>query len=374
MKFTINQKKLIQQLNIVNKGILNNNTQPILSGIYIEATSYNKLILRGTDMEIGIECQIEITVEEPGKIVIPSKYFVEMIKRLPEIDLYFTTTDNKQLKINYGASELKLNFYNGEEYPTIHDFIGDIIFKIKGKDLNKGIQRAKVAVSNDLSRPIFTGILFKINENRLNFVSSDTHRLCYTSILLNNINNNIEVIVPMKSLKEISYIIDKEDSVEIHLTNNRILFKIENIKIISRLIEGKFVNYRQVIPSQFNIEFKIMRKKFLETLNRAFLLTRDEIKSKLNTIKLNINKNKLVISCESSEIGYIYEEIPIYLNDENNNKILELGFNAKYLIEILRALDTEEVIVKLSTPQNPGIIEPVSDTEDVLYLILPVRL
>ncbi|AMP19770.1 hypothetical protein AZF37_00015 [endosymbiont 'TC1' of Trimyema compressum] len=371
MKFVINQKDLVQQLNIVNKGISNNNIQPILSGIYIETTTYNTLILRGTDMELGIECQLDITVEEPGKIVIPSKYFVEMMKKLPAIDLYFTTGENKQLKIDYGASELKLNFYDGEEYPAIHDFIGNIIFTMKGEDLNKGIQRVQVAVSNDSNRPIFTGVLLEIKENRIHFVSSDTHRLCHTSMALDLDNiENTEVIVPAKSLKEIASIINPEDNVEIHLTDNRILFKIENRKIVSRLIEGKFVNYSQVIPSQFGIELKIMRRSFLETLDRAFLLTRDELKSKLNTVKLNIEENKLIVSCKSSEIGDIYEEIPIYSNGGD----LELGFNAKYLIEVLRALDTEEVVVKLSTPQNPGIIEPISDTEDVLYLILPVRL
>ena len=371
MKFIINQKDLIKQLNIVNRGISNNNTHPILNSIYIEATTYNTLILRGTDMELGIECQLDINVEEPGKIVIPSKYFVEMIKKLPAIDLYFTTSKNKQLKIDYDTSELKLNFYDGEEYPIIHDFTGNIIFTMKGEDLKKGIQRAQVAVSSDLSRPIFTGILFEIKENRIHFVSSDTHRLCHTSMVLNinNIKNN-EVIVPMKSLKEIISIINSEDSVEIHLTNNRILFKIKNIKIVSRLIEGKFVNYEQVIPNQFAIELKIMRRNFLETLDRAFLLTRDKLKSNLNTVKLNIKGNKLIVSCESSEIGDIYEEIPIYSNGKN----LELGFNAKYLIEILRVINTEEIIIKLITPQNPCVIEPVSDVEDILYLILPVRL
>lgn len=371
MKFSVNQKDLVQQLNIVNKGISNNNIQPILSGIYIEATSYNTLILRGTDMELGIECQLDVSVEEPGKIVIPSKYFVEMMKKLPAIDLLFSTGENKQLKVDYGASELKLNYYDGEEYPAIHDFTGQVVFSMKGSELSKGIGRAQVAVSNDSSRPIFTGILLEVKDNRIHFVSSDTHRLCHTSMALDAVNiEDIEVIIPAKSLKEIYSIIGEEDMVEIHLTDNRVLFKIDNKKIVSRLIEGKFVNYSQVIPSQFGIELKVMRRSFLETLDRAFLLTRDELKSKLNTVKLNIEDNKLIVSCKSSEIGDIYEEIPIYSDGGN----LELGFNAKYLIEVLRALDSEEVVVKLSSPQNPGVIEPISDTEDVLYLILPVRL
>lgn len=370
MKFTVNQKELLTNLLIVNKAVSNKNIQPLLSGIYLEANN-NKLIIRGTDMELGIESEIKALVEEPGKVVVPSKYLVELVRKMPMVDLEFSTEDNNQIKIMYGISEVKLNFYEGDEYPKIHDFEGECFLKIKGDDLINAIVLTQVVVSTDGTRPIFTGTLIEINDKRVNFVASDTHRLCHTYV--NQIETNVEnweAIVPAKSLKEVSYIVDEEDEIEIHLTSNRALFKINNIKVVSRLIEGKFVNYRQVIPKEFNTEINIIKKSFLDSLERAFVLTRDELKSRLNTVKLNIKEKVMILSSKATEIGDIYEEIPIYL--EGNE--IELGFNGKYLIEILRNIESDEIKVKLNDPQSPGIITGSEETQKFIYLILPVRL
>lgn len=371
MKFTVNQKELLNNLLIVNKAVSNKNIQPLLSGIYLESREDNKLIIRGTDMELGIESEVSAIVEESGKIVLPSKYFVEIVRKLPMMDLEFMTEESNQIKIVYGSSEIKLNYFEGSEYPSIHDFEGECVLKIKGEDLVNAISLAQVVVSTDMSRPIFTGILMEIKGEKLNFVSSDTHRLCYTYI--ENIEKNQESwesIVPAKSLKEVAYIIHEDEEIEINITSNRILFKSRNIKVTSRLIEGKFVNYEQVIPKEFSTDINILKKSLLDTLERAFVLTRDEIKSKLNTVKFNIKEKVLIVSSRASEVGDIYEEIPVYLQGRE----LELGFNGKYLIEILRNIDGEEISIKLNDPQSPGIIKGTQGSENFIYLILPVRL
>lgn len=371
MKFTVNQKELLANLLIVNKAVSNKNIQPLLSGIYLEAKDNNKLVIRGTDMELGIESGINALVEETGKIVVPSRYLVELVRKMPMVDLEFSTEENNQVKITYGVSEIKLNFYEGGEYPTIHDFEGECFLKIKGDDLINAVVLTQVVVSTDNTRPIFTGTLIEVENGKVNFVASDTHRLCHTFI--DEVETNVdswEAIVPAKSLKEISYILDEEDEVEIHLTSNRALFKVKNIKVVSRLIEGKFVNYRQVIPKDFNTQINIIKKSLLDSLERAFVLTKDELKSRLNTVKLNIKDKIMIVSSKATEIGDIYEEIPIYL--EGNE--LELGFNGKYLIEILRNINSDEIKVKLNDPQSPGIITGNEDNKKFIYLILPVRL
>lgn len=371
MKFTVNQKELLTNLLIVNKAVSNKNIQPLLSGIYLEAQSGNKLIIRGTDMELGIESEVGALVEETGKIVIPSKYFVEIVRKLPMVDLEFSTEENSQIKIIYGSSEINLNFYEGSEYPSIHDFEGECLLKMKGKDLVKAISLTQVVVSTDMTRPIFTGILLEIKNGKVNFVSSDTHRLCYTYV--EDIETNVEKwesIIPAKSLKEVAFILDEDEDIEIHITSNRILFKSKNIKVVSRLIEGKFVNYEQVIPKDFSNEINIMKKSLLDSLERAFVLTRDELKSKLNTVKFDIKEKVLILSSKASEVGDIYEEIPIYLTGEG----LELGFNGKYLIEILRNIEGDEITLKINDPQSPGIINGNQGNEKFIYLILPVRL
>ena len=371
MKFTVNQKELLTNLLIVNKAVSNKNIQPLLSGIYLEATSNNKLVIRGTDMELGIESEISSFVEETGKIVVPSKYLVELVRKMPMVDLEFTTGESNQIKISYGVSEVKLNYYEGGEYPSIHDFEGECFLKLKGNDLINAIVLTQVVVSTDSTRPIFTGTLIEIKDKIVNFVSSDTHRLCHTYIDEMETNTDSwEAIVPAKSLKEVSYIIDEDDDIEIHFTNNRVLFKIKNVKIVSRLIEGKFVNYQQVIPKEFNTDINIIKKSLLDSLERAFVLTRDELKSRLNTVKFNIKEKVMILSSRASEIGDIYEEIPIYL--EGNE--IELGFNGKYLIEILRNIESDEIKLKLNDPQSPGIIMGNEANQKFIYLILPVRL
>lgn len=371
MKFTVNQKELLSSLLIVNKAVSNKNIQPLLSGIYLEAAEGNKLIIRGTDMELGIESEVNALVEEKGKIVIPSKYFVEIVRKLPLIDLEFRKEENNQIKILYGTSEINLNYYEGDEYPSIHDFEGECLLTMKGRDLVKAITLTQVVVATDMTRPIFTGILLEIKNGRVNFVSSDTHRLCYTYVEEAEANvEKWESIVPAKSFKEVAFILDEEEDIDIHITSNRILFKCGNIKVVSRLIEGKFVNYEQVIPKSFTNEINIMKKSLLDSLERAFVLTRDELKSKLNTVKFNIGEKVLILSSRASEVGDIYEEIPIYLQGEG----LELGFNGKYLIEILRNIEGEEITLKLNDPQSPGIIKGNQGNENFIYLILPVRL
>lgn len=371
MKFTVNQKELLINLLIVSKAVSNKNIQPLFSGIYLEANKNNKLIIRGTDMELGIESEINTLIEEEGKIVIPSKYLVDLIKKMPVIDLEFSTGENNQIRISYGVSEIKLNYYEGSEYPIIHDFKGECFLKIKGDDLINAIFLTQAVVSTDSIRPIFTGTLFEIKDKKINFVSSDTHRLCH--VLIEEIETNVEsweAIVPSKSLKEVLYIANEEDKIEIYLTNNRILFKIKNVKIVSRLIEGKFVNYNQVIPKNFDTEINIIKKVFLNSLERAFILTRNELKSKFNIIKLKIKEKIMILSSKITEIGDIYEEIPIYLD----GKELELGFNGKYLIEILKNIDSDEIKIKLNDSQSPGIITGNKENQKFIYLILPVRL
>lgn len=371
MKFTVGQKELLSNLLIVNKAVSSKNIQPLLSGIYLEGTEENRLILRGTDMELGIETSVKALVEETGRIVIPGKYFVEMVRRLPMADIEFETEENGQVKISYGKSEVRLNYYSGDEFPPIHDFHGDCTIDIKGEDLVRAVSLNQVVVSTDTTRPIFTGILLELKEGKMNFVSSDTHRLCHTYLEDIKANQSSwESIIPAKALKEAAFIINEEDDVQINITGNRILFQCRNIKVVSRLIEGKFVNYQQVIPREFSTEANILKKTFLDALERAFVLTRDELKSKMNTVKLDFREGILILSSRATEIGDIYEELPILRNGQD----LELGFNGKYLIEILRNIEGEEITIRLNDPHSPAIIQGREGKENFLYLILPVRL
>jgi DNA polymerase-3 subunit beta len=291
------------------------------------------------------------------------------------MELFIEEIENSQIRISYGKSEIVLNSYDADEFPPLQEFDQTSYLSIKKNILIGGIKNVSIAASSDYTRPIFTGILMEIFQgNLLKLVATDTHRLAYTEINLGEETSdfNTSVIIPSRSLIEISRIFKMDEGeVRIYIDRNKILFQSDGIKITSRLIEGKFVNYKQVIPDDFSTRVRLMKRGFSDSLERASLLSRDDLsKRKHNTVKLSVGEAEMKISSKSSQIGELEEELPIHL--EGNT--LEIGFNAKYLLDVLRVIDTDEVVMDLTTELSPGIIRPVDGKDNSLFLVLPIRL
>ena len=375
MRFSIDQPTFLEGVQTVQRAISTKSVlPPILSGIYIEAKD-NEIYLKATDLEIGIEYVLPANVEENGASVLPARYFVELVKKLPSMEISIEEIENSQIRISYGKSEIVLNAYDAEEFPPLQQFDESEFLSMKKDILIGGIKNVSIAASSDYTRPIFTGILMEILQGRqLKLVATDTHRLAYTEIELSDEPSdlNTSVIIPSRSLIEISRIFKMDDGeVRISIDRNKILFQADGIKITSRLIEGKFVNYKQVIPEDFSTRVRLMKRGFSDSLERASLLSRDDLsKRKHNTVKLSVGEGEMQISSKSSQIGELEEELPIHL--EGNT--LEIGFNAKYLLDVLRVVDTEEVVMDLTTELSPGIIRPVDGKDVSLFLVLPIRL
>lgn len=375
MRFSIDQTTFLEGVQTVQRAISSKSVlPPILSGIYIEAKD-NEIYLKATDLEIGIEYVIPANVEENGASVLPARYFVELVKKLPSIELLIEEIENSQIRIGYGKSEIILNAYDADEFPPLQEFDETNYISMKKSVLIGGIKNVSIAASSDYTRPIFTGILLEILQgNQLKLVATDTHRLAYTEIDLGvePSDVNTSVIIPSRSLIEISRIFKMDEGeLRIFIDRNKILFQADGIKITSRLIEGKFVNYKQVIPEEYSTRVRLMKRGFADSLERASLLSRDDLsKRKHNTVKLSIGEGEMQISSKSSQIGELEEELPIYLEGES----LEIGFNAKYLLDVLRVVDTEEVVMDLTTELSPGIIRPVDGKDKSLFLVLPIRL
>ena len=370
MKFLVDQSQLLSGLQIVQRAISSRSTLPILSGIYLSCEP-GILRLRATDLEIGIECTIPVQTEEEGETVLPSRYFVEIIKKLPEIPITIEKNENNIVKIYYGTSEVALNAFMAEEFPPLPQIEGIHTLRVNADLLINAIKQVTYAASNDASRPIFTGVLIEVeNDNVMKFIATDTHRLAYREIILANSNlDAFSVIVPSRTLDEIGKIFKQEDTVlEISITENQILFKVDSTMLISRLIEGQFPNYQQVIPKNYSSRVRILTKDLLNSAERASLLARDEFKTRSNVIKLNILGNNLTITSKSAEVGNIHEEIPIYLEGD----AAEIAFNARYLIDVLRIVDQEEIYLDLTGSLSPGIIRP-AESEHALFLVLPIR-
>lgn len=374
MKILASQNQLMSGLQIVQRAISSKNTLQFLNGIYLEAKN-DQLRLRATDLEIAIECTIPVQVHEEGVVLVPAKYFVEIVKRLPDLEILMELEENSNiLTLSYGSSQVQLNTYNPEEYPLLPEIEGEYEFEVNCDLLINAIRQVIVAASQDTSRPIFTGVLMEVEEGEnIKLVSSDTHRLAYRQIKLNGPARpglNCSVIIPSRSLNELSRIFRPEDNIlGIKIADNQILFQTEDVVLISRLIEGQFPNYKQVIPQEYHTRVRLLTKSFNDSVERASLLSRDDLKTRSNVIKLNIQGNNLTITSNSAEIGNIHEEIPIYLEGEAT----EIAFNGRYLIDVLRVIDQEEITLDLTGSLGPGIIRPV-DSDNCLFLILPIRL
>lgn len=374
MRILTSQNQLMSGLQIVQRAISTKNTLQFLSGIYLEAKD-DVLRLRATDLEIAIECTIPVQVLEEGVALLPAKYFVEIVKRLPDLELTLEKErDSNIVTISYGSSQVQLNTYDPEEYPLLPEIEGQYEFEINCDLLINAVRQVIIAASNDTSRPIFTGVLMEVEKGQnVRLVSSDTHRLAYRLLKLNGPvrpDLNCSVIIPSRSLNELSRIFRPEDNtLEIKIAENQILFKAENVILISRLIEGQFPNYQQVIPQEYHTRIRIPTKAFNDSVERASLLSRDDLKTRSNVIKLKIQGNNLTITSNSAEIGNIHEELPIYMEGEN----MEIAFNGRYLTDVLRVIDQEEITLDLTGSLGPGIIRPV-DSDNCLFLILPIRL
>ena len=376
MYFKIKKNELNFALQHVNKAVSTKTTIPILTGIKFEIKE-NGLYLTGSDSDISIQIIIPIEkndeqiieVNEIGNIVLP-KYIVDIVRKLPEDEIEFKKIDSLTISIKSGTSEFKLNGYDAEEYPELVMFNENQIFSIQSELLKTMIKQTIFAVSTLESRPVLTGVLWQSKNNTLKFVATDSHRLAVREAMIEseteiNINN---IVVPGKSLQELSKILEDEDLlVDIVITENQIIFKISNILFISRLLDGTYPDISKIIPDNNITSMTLNTKNILDAIERASLLVRD---SKTNTVKLSITDNtELEISSNIPEVGKVNENIKII---DFQGEPIKISFNAKYTIDALKAIDNHETVINFTGSLSPFIIKPTGN-DKILYLILPVR-
>lgn len=366
MKIFCNQKDLANSINIVQKAISSKPTLPILKGILIEAFD-NKLKLTGNDTNIGIEHFINSNNETDGSVVVSSRLFGEIIRKLPNSIVELDVDDNKNIKIKCEKSEFVLQGQAADEFPEIPEINEENCYKISTSLMKDMIRQTIFAISQDETRPVLTGSLIEIKEGKFTMVSIDGYRLAIKKANIDNLKNN-KAVVPGKTLNETLKIIssfEDEEQLNIYFTDKHILFSTENVRIVSRLLDGEFINYSQIEPKDFKSKLTSKLDEFLNGIERASLMARE---SKNNFIKFSIKDDLLVIS-SNVEIGSAHEEIKIKLD----GKDIDIGFNPKYIIDVLKVIDSEEIEMELTTSVSPCIIRPLND-KNYTYIILPVRM
>ena len=348
----------------VSKALSNKPTNPILEGIKISAED-NELTLSATDTDLSIEKKIKADIKVEGETVVPGKFITEFVKKLSNSEIELEVNDKNQLLIRYDGNESIIQCYKVIEYPGFKKLKTDEWFGISQKDLKALISKTIFSVALDDSRPILKGVLFDIDQKEISAVALDGYRLARVK-KKSTANVKKQIVVPTRSLNEISKLLDdSDDIINVYIDSNAIMIDTVDTKIISRLLEGDFVNYKQIIPMNYET-FVIVNKLQLEdALERVSLLSKV---GQNNFVKFDIKEGAVQLT-SNSEIGNIKEKISAVLN----GKDVTIAFNPRFILESLKASNDEFVKLCLNTSSNPCVIVP-TEGDEFLYLILPVRM
>ena len=370
MKLICEKEKILKALNSVTKAVAVRTTMPILEGILIQ-TNDNDIKLTCYDLELGIEYIIkDCNVQEQGATVVNAIMFSEIIRKLPDTEIKIEVNEKNLLVIECEGSLYKLATMNPEEFPELPKINVENSLEIEQNSLKEMIRKTIFAVSTEENRPIFTGCLFEIKNNRLNVVAVDGFRLAWKTKMLQQTVNDFAAVIPGRSLNEINKIIlDSFDTIKIGVAKNQALFEMENCKIVTRLLDGEFLNYSSVIPTTWETRIRVDKNAIQDCFERVSLISSSSIeKEKKYPVKVTIDIGKVTISC-TNQTGDAKEEM--YVTTEGQN--LEAGFNPKYFLDALRAIDDQEIFINFGTSISPCIIKPVEEG-DYTYMILPIRM
>ena len=363
MIFTCEKQEILEGISTVQKAITGKSTMPILEGIYIK-TNETSLTLIGSDMDVSIQTTVNANIIEQGSIVIDAKIFGEIIRKLPNATIKIETLENQIIRITCEKSVFDVVYMNTNEFPELPEINEDLKISVKQNILKNMIKGTSFAIAQDETRPILQGILFEVKNKNLNLVALDGYRLAIKSEFLDT-DIDIEVVIPGKTLNEVSKILeDVDDIVNITFTNNHILFNLEKTKIISRLLEGKFINYNSLLPQEHKLLVDVNRQELQNAIERASLMAKD---GNTNLIKIDIQQDNLVIT-SNSQLGKVREEMSIKLQGDE----VQIAFNSRYLLDVLKNVEDDEVVMKMTSGISPCVIEE-KNSENAKYLVLPVR-
>ncbi|MFA5410715.1 MAG: DNA polymerase III subunit beta [Candidatus Omnitrophota bacterium] len=362
MRFSVEKEVLLSGIQTVQNIITTKAALPVLSNILME-TQANNLRLTATDLDIGISCVIPVETKEAGAITVPAKKFGDIVRELPANSIEVNSKKNNLLLIETNTCQFKIMGLAHEEFPKLPEFKDKEVIRLEQLLLKEALALTSFAVSSDETRYILNGILFKITKNNLTFVATDGKRLAIVERKLKQeVDKEVSIIVPIKTIQELNRNLKDEGVLSLVLGGNQVLFDLGGVIIISRLIEGEFPDYRQVVPPASENKVKLDREQFLLAVKRAALLSTPDYQA----IKLEVFKDKLVVSKSTPDIGESHEEVSV----EYRGKEMAIGFNPAYLADVLKSLPQEVIEFELTDSEKPGVIR----IDGYIYIVLPMRL
>lgn len=368
MKFSISKEQMIQGLQAVQNIVSTRTTLPVLSNVLLRAEA-NRLDLTATDLDVTISTAVEAMVEKPGALTLPAKRLLGIVKELPTPQIELEVDDKNLCRIVSGSSFYKIHGLAAEEFPPFPKFAENRRITLPQDKLRSLLKKTSFAISTDESRFVLNGIFISLKEHKITLVATDGRRLALAEEEVDvPPASQGECIVPAKAINELTRLLGTQSDVEIKLTDNQVGFTLNNEKglatiIISKLIDGNYPNFKQVIPAEAKERITLVREELLQALRRAEIMTSD----KSNSVKLAFGKNKLEISANTPEVGEARESIAInYKGPE-----MAIAFNPVYMMDPLRALDNDEVYLDLIDELSPGVIKI---NAPFLYVIMPMRM
>jgi DNA polymerase III subunit beta len=365
MKITATRQALTDALLVVSRAVSARAALQALSGIHLSADGEPRL--RATDMELGLDVALDGKIESAGDVVLPGRLLVEIARSLPDGDVTLELRESERdVEITAGSSKFHLRTLAADDFPRFPEVDGDPI-ELPAAALHETIGRVARAASRDEARPVLTGVLVTVEEKQLTMVATDSYRLAVKRTELDSpVSEKLEANIPARALRELARLIEAapDEPLQVWLTRNQAIFKVGQTSLSSRLIEGQFPNYRQLLPESYDHEVKLPRAELLDVVRRV-----SQLAQRNAALRMSFSEGEVVVSAETPDLGDAREAMPAPYSGE----LLEIGFAPEFVRDGLESIDDDEVVVKLISPLRPGLLEP-SGSEDFSYLVMPIRL
>jgi DNA polymerase-3 subunit beta len=364
MKVTITRENFQKGLSAVAATIPTRTTLPVLSNILVE-TLEDRLRVRGTDLDISVSVQTAAEVGRQGAITLPAKKVADIARELPDAPVELESEGGRVL-LACGKSKFRLNSLPSEEYPSFPDVAFAEGWTLRSGELQRLSSHTSFAVSSEETRPVLNGVLWQLRGDAMLMVATNGHRLAKMGVKIGGGGGEDDLIVPPKALQQVERLFDAEDQLQIARSESHLGFRTERTEVYTRLIEGPYPNYEQVLPSSHDKECVADKAELAAALRRVAIVASDQT----HRVRVSFTPEKLALAVQTPDLGEAEDELPVTYTGTP----IEIGFNAQYLLEMLRYIHTDEVKVLLSAPERPATFEPVDSEDDYLCLVMPLRL
>lgn len=365
MKFSVARSELSEALSVVSRGLSARSTLPILSGILVTASD-GRIRFQTTDLEVSVRTQVAALVEEEGRSVLPGRLFSDIVRSMPEAAVSVTVEKDIAVVSSSNAS-FTLKTLSADDFPKFPEVTVDEKVSLPSEVVTNIVRQVAKAVSRDETRAVLTGVLFTVEGHSLRMVATDSYRLAVREQLLDEAAGDaIEVVVPGKALDEVSRLVAGHEKLELGVSENQVVCEFGETTFVTRRIEGSFPNYRQLLPKETETKVRVSTEEFVAAVKRVSLMAQHNAPLRLS---VHAEDQTLSLSATTQDVGDASEDLMAKVEGPD----VEIAFNHAFLMDGLASISAEETLVEVVSPLKPGIIKP-GDTEDYLYLLMPVRL